>query len=120
MTMLATIDQIRSNSFIEDFLNNVSEQKLSFYATDLLECEGCKSMDELGDAVRRATEVCTCMHLPLQENFKVVYRSSNGEVIQDWRLSPMAYMLLAINSDSRNEVVAKLQVELVKRALEQD
>lgn len=120
MTMLATIDQIKSNTFIDDFLSNLRERNLSFYATDLLECEGCRNMDDLGDAVRRATEVCTCMHLPLQENFKVVYRSGNGEVIQDWRLSPMAYMLLAINSDARNEVVAKLQVELVKRALEQD
>lgn len=120
MNILATIDQNRSNTFIEDFLSNLSERNLSIYATDLLECEGCRTMDELGNAVRRATEVCTCMHLPLQENFKVVFRSKNGEVIQDWLLSPMAYMLLAINSDSRNEVVAKLQVELVKKALDQE
>lgn len=118
--MLATIDQIHNNSFIDDFLSNLQERNLTFYATDLLECEGCRNMDELGDAVRRATEVCTCMHLPLQENFKVVFRSNNGEVIQDWRLSPMAYMLLAINSDSSNQVVAKLQVELIKKVLNQE
>lgn len=120
MTILATIDQIKSSSYIDDFLRNLSERNLTLYATDLLECKGCRTMDELGDAVRRATEVCTCMHLPLQENFKVVFRAKNGEVIQDWRLSPMAYMLLAINSDARNHVVAKLQVELVKQALHQE
>ena len=118
--MLATIDQLKGNSYIDDFLSNLRERNLTLYATDLLQCDGCRSMHELEDAVRRATEVCTCMHLPLQENFKVVFRSSNGEVIQDWRLSPMAYMLLAINSDSSNEVVAKLQVELVKRVLSQE
>ena len=118
--MLATIDQIKNSAFIDDFMNSLSERNLSIYATDLLECRGCSSMAELSEAVRKATEVCTCMHLPLQENFKVVFRSRNGEVMQDWRLSPMAYMLLAINSDTSNQVVAKLQVELIKRVLHQE
>ena len=118
--ILATIDQIQTNTFIDEFVNSLHERNLSLYATDLLECKGCSSLSELGEAVRKATEVCTCMHLPLQENFKVVFRSKNGQVIQDWRLSPMAYMLLAINSDSRNKVVAKLQVELVKNVLHQE
>lgn len=118
--MLVTIDQIKNNSVIDDFLSRMTERNLTFYATDLLDCEGCRSMDALGDAVRRATEVCNCMHLPLHENFKAVFRSKDGQVMQDWRLSPMAYMLLAINSDSSNQMVAQLQVELVKRALHQE
>lgn len=118
--MLATIDQIKNSMYMDDFMNSLNEQNLTLYATDLLECKGCSNMTELSEAVRKATEVCSSMHLPLQENFKVVFRSRNGVVVQDWRLSPMAYMLLAINSDSRNKVVAKLQVELVKKALNQE
>jgi hypothetical protein len=119
-TMLATIDQTRNNIYIDDFLNSLVERNLTLYATDLLELRGCNNLVELGEAIRRATKVCTCMHLPLQENFKVVYRARNGEVVQDWRLSPMAYMLLAINADSSNELIAKLQVELIRKALHQE
>ncbi len=118
--MLATIDQIKNSVYMDDFLSSLSERNLTLYATDLFESHGCSNMLELTEAIRKATEVCTCMQVPLQENFKVVFRSRNGEVVQDWRLSPMAYLLLAINSDSRNEVVAKLQVELVKKALQQE
>jgi hypothetical protein len=74
-------------------------------------------MEELASAIRRATEVCSSMHMPLQENFKVVFRSSNGEVLQDWRLSPLAYMLMILNADSHNDLVARTQVEVAKRML---
>ena len=118
--MLATFEQLQYSNLINGFLDSVAERNLKFYASDLLEKHGCQSREELGQAVKRATEVCSCMHLPLQENIKTVYRAQNGQVIQDWRLSPMAYMLLVINSDARNQLVAHLQVELIKRALHQE
>lgn len=115
--MLVTFEQTRTYSPLNEFLDSLAEQQLTYYASDLLEKRCCDSFEELGQAVRRATEVCHTMHLPLQENFKVVYRSQNGEVMQDWRLSPMAYLLMVINSDSHNDVVARMQVEMVKRVL---
>jgi hypothetical protein len=118
--MLATLEQLQYHSLINGFLDSVAERNLKFYASDLLEKHGCQSREELGQAVKRATEVCSCLHLPLQENIKAIYRAQNGQLVQDWRLSPMAYMLLVINADSRNELVAHLQVELIKRALHQE
>ncbi len=115
--MLMTTDQTRVHSRIDDFVESLTDRNLTFYASDLMKLEGCQSMDELQDALKRTTEVCTCMHLPLQENFKAVFRSAGSEVVQDWRLSPLAYMLLVINSDSSKDVVAKVQVELVRRML---
>jgi hypothetical protein len=115
--MLVTIEQTRPCSQLEAFLDSLADKQLTIYASDLLEQRGCDSIEELGQAVRRATEICSTLHLPLRENFKVVYRSRNGKVVQDWRLSPMAYLLMVINSDFHNDVVARTQVEMVKRAL---
>lgn len=117
--MLMTIDHVGINSPIENFVDSLADRNLTCYASELLEQHGCNNLQELSHAVKRATEVCNCMHMPLQENFKVVYRSRNGEVVQDWRLSPVAYLLTALNSDSRNSFVASLQVEMVKRMLSQ-
>lgn len=114
-----TIEHIAINNPIESFTDSLADRNLTRYASELLEQRGCNNLQELSNAVKRATEVCNCMHMPLQENFKVVYRSRNGEVVQDWRLSPMAYLLTALNSDSRNTFVAQLQVEMVKRMLHQ-
>jgi hypothetical protein len=115
--MLMTLEHTTVNSPIEDFLDSIADQNLTCYASDLMPLTGCKNMDELSFALKRATEVCNCMHMPIRENFKVVYRSKAGEVVQDWRLSPMAYLLLVINSDSQNNLVAQLQVEMIKRVL---
>jgi hypothetical protein len=115
--MLMTIDHVTINSPIETFVESLAERNLTCYASELLEQQGCHNLQELSQAVMRATEVCNCMHMPLQENFKVVYRSRNGEMVQDWKLSPTAYLLTALNADSRNEFVAQLQVEMVKQML---
>ncbi|WP_461489656.1 hypothetical protein [Pontibacter sp. HJ8] len=115
--MLMTLDHTTINSPLESFVDSLADRNLTCYASELLEQHGCNNLQELSLAVKRATEVCNCLHMPLQENFKVVYRSRNGEVVQDWRLSPVAYLLTALNSDSRNALVANLQVEMVKRML---
>ena len=115
--MLVTIEQTRTYSRLDDFIDSLADRQLTCYASDLLEQRGCENMGELGQAVKRATEVCHSMHLPLQENFKVVFRSVNGNVVQDWRLSPMAYLLMVLNADPHNEMVARTQVEMVRRVL---
>lgn len=115
--MLMTIDHINLHNQHDSFGDSLAESNLTCYASDLLEQKGCSNLKELSEAVRRATEVCNCLHVPLQENFKVVYRSRNGEVVPDWRLSRMAYLLTALNADSRNVFVSQLQMEMVKRML---
>lgn len=116
--MLVAIESIRNrHTPLEDFIDSCADKELIYYASDLLQQRGCRSIQELRQAVRRATEVCKSMHLPLRENIKVVYRSQHGEVVQDWRLSPLAYMLMVINADAQNDLVARLQVEMVRRAL---
>lgn len=115
--MIVSIERSGYHSPIDDFVDSLADSKLTFYASDMLSRKGCESMEELRQALKRATEVCTSMHLPLRENFKVVFRSRAGEVVQDWRLSPLAYLLMVINADSHNDLVAHMQVEMVKRAL---
>ena len=115
--MLVTIEQTRTYAPLENFLNSLAEKELTCYASDLLQQHGCDSIDELSQAVKRATEVCNSMQVPLHENFKPVYRSRNGEVVQDWRLSPMAYMLTVLNADAKNDLVARTQLEMVRSFL---
>ncbi|WP_239020972.1 hypothetical protein [Pontibacter arcticus] len=118
--MLMTLEYTRSQNTIDQFVDSVAEKNLTYYASDLLTADACKSMAELGKAIRKATRVCKKLDLPLKENFKLVFRAQGSEVVQDWKLSPMAYMLLILNTDSKNEVVAQLQVEMVKRLLHQE
>jgi len=117
--MLVTIAQTQTYSRLHEFIDSLADQQLTFYASDLLNQQGCDSMSTLEQAVKRATEVCSSMHLPLRENFKVVFRSQNGKLVQDWRLSPMAYLLMVLNADSHNALVARAQVEMVRRVLNQ-
>jgi len=88
--MIVSIEHSGYHSPIDDFVDSLADSKLTFYASDMLSRRGCENMEELRQALKGATKICTSMHLPLQENFKVVFRSRGGEVVQDWRLSPLA------------------------------
>ncbi|WP_114780653.1 hypothetical protein [Botryobacter ruber] len=118
--MLITAEQARAQRAIDEFMDSLADSNLTLYASDFLKLSGCHTMEEIGQALMRATAVCNNMHLPLRENIKVVYRSQDGTVVPDFRLSPMAYMLMVINSDTCNNLVARTQAELVMRMLRPD
>lgn len=116
--MVVSIVHTGHYNVIDPFADSLADSKLTLYASDLLSQNGCQSMAELRQAIKRATQVCTTMGLPLRENFKTVFRACRGEVIQDWRLSPLAYMLMVINADAANDIIAQAQLEVVKRAFQ--
>ncbi|GAB3815137.1 hypothetical protein [Pontibacter rugosus] len=71
--MLVPIDSLRNQPHLDKFIDSLADRHLRYYATDLLEQHGCESLEEVRLAVKRATEVCTSMHLPLRENIKRLF-----------------------------------------------
>lgn len=65
-------------------------------------------------ALTRSFEVCCSMHIPIEENFKRVYRYSNNQLQEDWQLSDLGCYLLIINGKASNPNVAKAQLGAVK------
>ncbi|MDX5346559.1 MAG: hypothetical protein LPK19_04880 [Hymenobacteraceae bacterium] len=115
--MQAYLEFVQRNRSLDDFLDSITESNLTFYASDLIQARGCSNLEELAAAINKATQVCSCMNVPVRDNFKPVFRSGQGNLLQDWKLSPLAYYLTIINSDSSNKFVARMQVEMARRML---
>jgi hypothetical protein len=91
--------------------------ELLYYASEIEQSMGF-SDEELQEAIERAFQACTSMHISIDDHFKAIYRSDNlHELINDWKLSPLACYLLIINASPSNTKVAKVQLFFASKNL---
>lgn len=94
---------------VENF-NSLGDLRLTYYASDIMEKLGCDDEADMASAVDRAFQICQSLSLPIQSNFKRIYRYDGNRLAIDWKISPLACYLLMINGNPCNPNVAKAQV----------
>ena len=86
-------------------------QKLIYYASDIMERMGADiSASDFADTLFRTFKVCSALDIPINDNFKKIYRYDGEKMITDWQLSPLACYLLMLNGNPMNPSVAKVQL----------
>ena len=91
--------------------------RLRHYASDLFPELEMDDEIAFNESLIRARQVCSTLHIPLNDHFKKVYRFSHGNVYCDYKLSNTAYILVSINGDVSRKNVARIQVELIRKLL---
>lgn len=99
---------------VEDFMKQLKELNLVAYASEAAKEMGFCSADELTRAVKRSMQICENSGIPVEGNFKPIYKCSAEGIEFDWKLSGLAYNLVCINGESVNPKVASKQIELLK------
>lgn len=80
-----------------------------YYASDL---EEYLELDDEGfqEALAKAEKACLCLHIPLQNNLKYVFRYTDQGLFRDIRLSALLSYLVSINANPDNINVARMQL----------
>ncbi|MEO9804959.1 MAG: hypothetical protein ABJF04_17005 [Reichenbachiella sp.] len=97
---------------IEGFLDAIKESYLVFYASDLLPELGYSELSELDEGLERAIAICESIHIPVEENIKLVFRDNHSQVYQDWKLSRLSRYLLMVNGRPTNPTVGQTQIDI--------
>lgn len=92
----------------------ILEMDLIYYASDIAGDMEFKDMKELTGAINRAMNICSSAGVPLEENFKTIYRGSEKGLLLDYKLSAFAYKLICLNGEPYNSCVAQMQVNLLQ------
>ncbi len=108
------IRQTDTNPVIDYFLEQMKDLNLVCYASDVAKEMEYVNEIELEEAIQRSMELCQKANIPLDFNFKRIYKSSFDGLIYDWKLSFLAYKLVCINGGTYNPNVAQLQIQLIK------
>lgn len=118
MSTLIKSEYTYYNQSFAEFVKAVINAQLKHYASDLF--PELETVDEItfNRGLIRAQKVCATLKLPLHEHFKKVYRTSGNNIYCDYRLSHTAYILVGLNGDVESKKVAQIQLELVKKLLE--
>lgn len=117
MNTLVRLHDFQTNRALLGFLNALADAQLTHYASDLLPELELVDEIEFMRSIKKAQQVLTTLSLPLDQHFRKIYRTREGHVFCDYKLSPMAYMLVGINGNVANRKVASIQHELIKKLL---
>lgn len=81
-----------------------------FFANDIFDLLDIKDETQQKSAITRAFQSCVSSSVPLNSNFRPVYRFGDNGLIADWQLSALACYLIIINCDPHYKQVAKAQL----------
>jgi DNA-damage-inducible protein D len=98
------------DSFGEGQSGTGSSPALRHYASELAQLLHLETLERMQAALDRAMHICENAGLPVQSNFRPVYRSQGDSIQTDYHLSDLASYLVIINADADNEQVAYAQV----------
>ncbi|MDP3555981.1 MAG: damage-inducible protein D [Bacteroidota bacterium] len=112
--MELTTSKIFTTSEMETFVKQIQEFNLICYASEAAKEMEFEDLSEFHEAVQRSMELCLTVGIPLEGNFKQVYKCSYDEIEYDWKLSVFAYRMVCLNGGSSNANVARMQIELLK------
>jgi hypothetical protein len=85
-------------------------QKLAYYASEIAERMGELSNEDFSNTLFRTFKICAALDIPIDDNFKKIYRYDGQKMVMDWQLSPLACYLLMVNGNPMNPSVAKVQL----------
>ena len=99
---------------VEEFGDKMAMLSLTSYASEAGVAMDFDSAEELHESVKRAMELCISAGIPTKGNFQRVYKSSPDGIVNDWKLSLLAYRLVCLSGRSSNPSVAHFTVDLIK------
>ena len=97
---------------IENFLDFYYNLQLAYLASDLLE-EGL-SPKQISDAVLKAIKAGKSAGLEIEQHFRPVFTDLKREIINDCKLSKLAYGLVWLNAEADSSTVAQWQIKILR------
>lgn len=92
-----------------------SDIRLNFFAGEIMNRLGVNDPDELQSAMSRTIKVFRSMNIPVRQHVKRFYKYADGNLMVDWKISPLTSYLLVLNADPTLPEVAKAQLFLATR-----
>ena len=98
---------------LDNFLTGYFSAEMTHLASDLL-TKGLSTRDIMM-AIRKTVTICRTAGEDPRRHFLPIYTQYQGAIIKDCKLSHLGYSLTLLNAPEQLPVVAKFQLELLKR-----
>lgn len=109
---------VEYNPFEEITINERIDELMSgqcwLYVSELTHVLECSSQDTVQYALSRAIRTLLMLNIPVRHHVKEVYRTEEGCVNRDYRLSSLASYLTIINAEPVNPIIARAQLYYVR------
>lgn len=98
---------------IEQFLERLNDMKFRYYVSELMNRLTDAPGFDMDFAIRKAITICRLTKMPVNEHFKLVFRSEAGCVSRDWKLSDLACSLVILTGNSSDKYIKDIQEQFL-------
>ena len=86
------------------------DAKMDYFVSEIPMLLNMDDETEITQSLTNAMEACRSVKLPINRNFKRIFRYNGNDIIADWKISSLAFYLMVINCNPSNELVAQAQI----------
>lgn len=104
-------NQYDVDNSIHDFLNMLYRSEMNHFASDLLQVGFSPS--DIQEAINRAVSVGITADMEIPKHFSPFYSQIDGQIINDCKLSRMAYALVLLNARPNIKVTSNWQIKVL-------
>lgn len=116
MQLLIYQKEYKQADTIETFIDFYYNLQLKQLASDLLD-EGL-SPKQISDAVLKAIKIGKSLGLDIRQHFMPLFTDRNRKILNDFKLSKLAYGLVLLNADTDVSTVGEWQIKILKAYLD--
>ena len=116
MELLIYKNKYEKPDVINNFLDFYYYIHLNYLASDLLK-KGL-SPNQISEAVLKAIKIGKSSGLEIRKHFMPVFTDKNKEIINDCKLSKLAYGLVLLNASPDLSSVGKWQIEVLEKFID--
>lgn len=116
-TTVVTFWDLEESQFLARLRKVIEEAQLIHTSFQLKNALQLEDADEVDQAIQKSIRIFQQLNITVSPHFQQVYCAHSNCIRIDWRLSSFAYLLVLINCNSDNFMVAKAQIELIRNKL---
>ena len=113
MKLILYTNKYDGSDAIHNFMDFYYSINMKYLASDLLK-KGL-SPEQITDAVAMAVKIANSSGIEGNKHFMPVFSGIDKEIIQDCKLSQLAFGLVLMNADASLPVVGEFQVDVLKK-----
>jgi len=101
--------------YYRNFLRRLVEAQMKLYASEIYRFLEMETEQQFTEALERAIQTMHRAGIPVEHHIQPVYAAYGNDLIVDYRMTPMAFGLIAMNAYPDTEVTARLKTAWAKK-----
>jgi len=105
--------------FYREFLEQLINAQMKYYASEIFNLLELETERQFTDALEKTIQTLHLAGIPAEHHIRPVYADYRGEVIVDYKMTPLAFGLIGMHAEPLNQTLAGFKIRWAGAVIKQ-